>query len=544
MWKKYWYVWLGLAAFLGLNLPATKTQARPAGAALLPGFPKAKIGTMAFGSPTVADLDGDGMPEILTAGYGGCVRAWHADGSPVAGYPLDTTGANCTGERINGPLAVADIDNDGVLEIAAGTRGLSNQPGARGKVYLWHADGTPLPGWPHEMDWNAAYGAGRAEVYSVAFGHMLPGKQLQVVAGTSNNAANNGDFSQDTRNLYAWNPNGNPLPGYPTWYRTAGIWGQVGVADITGDGLAEAITGRDHMYMHAYDAQGTPLGNWPVRTYVDIHRTTWGVHPYIEFTRAAPAVADVDGDGRVDVIVSGHIRDPNQGHTVTSAGVLVIQADGTRLPGWEVAPTSGAPLYPDYPPSQAVSVANLRGDSRPELVVPFFDGTLRVYNPDGSLWWQYDYARGHTLFASEVAIGDITGDGQLDLVFGTYSPDGSANQFAAVYALSANGTLLPGFPLALTAERGPIWGVRAAPTIADLNGDCTLEIAAASMGNALYVWDLPAPYYPNRMPWPTSRQNNLRNGQVNGPPLHYSACPAYIPPNYSNHIYLPFLMRP
>ncbi|RMF45386.1 MAG: VCBS repeat-containing protein, partial [Anaerolineae bacterium] len=341
MWKKYWYAWLNCTLLLAIILPGVHTQARATNAAFLPGFPKAKIGTMAFGSPTVADLDGDGTLEILTAGYGGCVRAWHADGSPVAGYPLDTTGAGCTGDRINGPLAVADINNDGILEIAAGTRGLSNQPGERGKVYIWQANGTLLPGWPQEMDWNSTYSTGRAEVYSVAFGRMLSGNQFQVVAGTSNNAANNGDFNQDTRNLYAWNPDGTLLPGYPTWYRTAGIWGQVGVADLTGDGLAEAITGRDHMYMHAYDAHGTPLPNWPVHTYVNINQTTWGVHPYIEFTRAAPAIADINRDGQMDIVTTGHIRDPQQGYNVIAAGILVIQADGTRLPGWEVAPTSG-----------------------------------------------------------------------------------------------------------------------------------------------------------------------------------------------------------
>jgi len=543
MWTKYWYGWIAVLALL-TGAARSSALGEAAGAPFQTGFPKAKIGTMAFGSPTAVDLDGDGLPEILAAGYGGCVRAWHADGAPVRGFPLYTVGNDCSGERINGPLAVADINADGVLEIAAGTRGLSNQPGQRGKVFVWRADGALLPGWPREMDWNSVYGIGRAEVYSVAFGKVLPGSALQVLAGTSNNAANSGDFTQDTRNLYLWNPDASLLPGFPTWYRTAGIWGQVGAVDITGDGLAEPITGRDQIYLHAYDSQGNPLPGWPVRTYVDAAQTTWGVHPYLEFTRAAPVVGDVDGDGAPEIVAAGHMRDPNAGHQVTAAGVMVLRGDGTRLPGWERARLSGAPLYDGYDPSQAPTLVNLSGDARPEIIVPFSDGTLRVYRADGALLWQYDYAQGRTLFASEVVVGDVNGDGGLDLVFGTYSPDGSANAQAAVHALSADGRPLAGFPLPLTAERGPIWGVRAAPTLTDLDGDCDLEIAAASMGSALYVWDLSAPYYPNRLPWPTSRQNNLRNGDAGGPPLAASPCPGYTPKNLTPRLYLPLMVRP
>ena len=214
------------------------------------------------------------------------------------------------------------------------------------------------------------------------------------------------------------------------------------------------------------------------------------------------------------------------------------------MPGKNYRPLAGAPLYPEYDPGQAPSVADLDGDERLEIIVPFFDGTLRVYRDDGSLWWQYDYAQGHTLFAGEAALGDVNGDGLVDIVFGTYSPDGSANAQAGIHALDALGHPLSGFPLPLTAERGDIQGVRAAPTLADLDGDCDVEIAAASMGSALYVWDLSAPYYPNRMPWPTGRQNTLRNGDAGGPAPIPSACPNYVPPELSPRIYLPLLMRP
>ncbi len=482
------------------------------------GFPtRDATSTIEFASPSVIDINQDGVKEILTADGNGCVWAWDVYGNVLPGFPLKTAGV-CDGTpRINSPLAIGDVDGDGVPEIVAGTRGISNSPGQRGKVFVWRSNGTLLSGWPKEMDWNMQYGDGISEVYSVALANVTGDGRLEVIAGTSNNASDGGSFDEDTPNLYVWDSRGSVLPGYPTWYRRAGIWGFVGAANLTGNALAEVVVGRDQLYVHAYNDVGQPLSDWPVRTYLNPAETTWGEDPYIEFTRNAPAMADLEGDGVMDIIIAGKVRDPKQNHDVTNTAVLVLQPNGQRKTGWVVPPIGGAPVADSYSPAQAPALADLDNDGRLEILVTLMDGMLRVYKHSGSLMWQYNFAQGRSLFASEPVVGDIDSDGQLDVVFGTYSPDGSANNYVNITAVSGSGQLLSGFPLSLTAEgNSDKRGVRAAPTLADLDGDCDVEIFAASRANVLYVWDLPGVYNSQLLPWPTGRQNNQRTGSFDG----------------------------
>lgn len=512
--------WTAVALFLvccGLTAAST-----PATAQAFPyqvGFPRTDFNAgVNFSAPTVVDVTGNGRFDVLLADGSGCVYLWDADGQPLPGSPWQTAGA-CRGTpRINGPLAVGDVNGDGQVEIVAGTRGSSNAPGARGRVFVWNRSGALLSGWPQEMAWNDAYGSGQAEVFSVALANVAGDGRFEIIAGTSNNASSGQDVNQENPDLYAWRGDGGLVDGFPTWYRTAGIYGFVGAANLDNDAYAEVVTGRDHLYMHAYDNNGAPLNQFPVRTYLNPSQTTWGEDAYVTFTRNAPVVADLEGDGVMDIVIAGKVFDPQQGYAITHSALLAFQPDGSRKAGWANGRLGGPPLAAAYEPSQALALADLDSDGMLEIVVAQFDGVLRAYRANGDLLWSYDYAQGRTLFGSEPVIGDVTGDGRLDVIFGTYSPDGSAHGRAALHGVDADGQPLPGFPLPLTHEGNrDKRGIRAAPTLADLDGDCDVEILAGSQGAALYVWDLPALYAPQRMPWPMSRHDLQRSGAYGAP---------------------------
>ncbi len=106
-------------------------------------------------------------------------------------------------------------------------------------------------------------------------------------------------------------------------------------------------------------------------------------------------------------------------------------------------------------------------------------------------------------------IGDIDGDDAQEIVFGTYVPMQGSDWDGPVglWALNDDGTLSPGFPLAI-----PTPGVEAAPTLADLDGDGNVDILAATITGQVFVWDTPTAYHPDRMPWPTGRHDLLRSG--------------------------------
>jgi hypothetical protein len=74
------------------------------------------VGSYGFCPGAVADLDGDGRPDVATSrdGYY-AMNAYSPDGAPVAGFPKPTItfGASAA----NAP-AVGDLDGDGLLEMA------------------------------------------------------------------------------------------------------------------------------------------------------------------------------------------------------------------------------------------------------------------------------------------------------------------------------------------------------------------------------------------------------------------------------------------
>jgi hypothetical protein len=493
----------------------------------------------------VADLNGDGRQEVLVADGQGCVYAWNQQGVALAGFPV------CTGQnnRIDGPVAIGNLDGDPGLEIVAGSRGSGNAPGQRARVFVWDTNGALL--WSYETDWNQTYGNSRSEIHGVALADVSGDARLEVLAGTSNNTSNGGTVDVDIPwNLYVFDASGNVLPGFPAYNRTAGIYAPVGAADLTGDGKAEIITGRDHNYAHAYASNGSQLSGWPVRTYYDPAKTVWGQDQSIVFTHNAPAMGDLNGDGVIEVVMAGDVQIGTA--TPTNGTVLVLEPNGQRLTSWTLPPLSGAPLTSSFPPGMFPALADLNGDGKLDIVVALHDGTIRAYNWATQSLWSYNYAQGRMLFASEPVIGDVTGDGNLDVIFGVYSPDGSANSFVGVYGLSASGALLPNFPLALTAESGSQKGVRAAPTLADLDCDGDVEILAASWGGTLYVWDLPTSYNPAKMPWPTGRHDNQRTGSVASAPgsaaLSSFLAPAADPlvvlnPANGNALYLPLVVK-
>ena len=479
-----------------------------------PGFPITAVGGSFFSSPTVVDVYRNGRALVMTGDSAGCIWSYTGRGVLYPGFPWQTNGrGNCDGgERINNSLAVGDIDGDKVPEIVAGTRGSSNNPGQRGKVWALEHDGRLIAGWPQEMDWSWQGTEGnRAEVYSVALANMTGSSAREIIAGTSNEGGN-------AVSLYAWYGNANLLPNYPNGYAdgaAAGIFGHVAAGDVDNDGYAEIVVGRDHIYTHVYDADGSFLPNWPQLTYLDPALTVWGRDKYVEFTRTAPAVADLDNNGSKEIIIAGKLRDPALGgqHPQVSTALMVFNADGQRRAGWTVGKTVGAPITSDFPPNNAVTIVDLNHDDILEIVVAFEDGTIRAFREDGFALWSYDYAQGRRIQASEVVVADITGDRQFELIFGTYALESGANNAVGVQALTTAGQFLPHFFLGLTHENGSIHGVMAAPTVADIDNDCHVELLVHSRGGTLYAWETPGLNYPGYLPWPTSRQNIERTGE-------------------------------
>lgn len=467
------------------------------------GFPVVADGSVFFSSPAVADINEDGAKELLIAG-GDSVNGWDRYGAPLPGFPLKTGD-----KHIQSQIALADLDKDGDLEIAAGTK--TPVSDGQGRVFLWHHSGALVGGWPKSVAWNTQYANNESSVSTIVLADIDGDADLEILAGTSNNTAGySGPTPPASPNLYAWHVNGSLAAGqWPTWHNTAGIYGSIAAGDLNGDGIAEVEVGRDHHFLNVYAADGRSLSGWPVETYVNRNSGRYDLDEHIDYPLSAPTIADLDGDGQMEYIIAGFVGGPGAALLHNSA-LLVLEPNGTRRPGWETPALGAGILNLEDMSVQAPAVADLDNDGQLEIIVTTNDGWIRAYKANKAILWSFNYTQGDVLGATEPVVGDIDGDGTLEVLFGTRVPTRQAGIYYAgpvgLWALEANGTVTPGFPLPI-----PTPGMIGAPTLDDLDGDGKLEIMAAAREGAVLVWDTPTTYDPARMPWPTGRHDLRRS---------------------------------
>ena len=442
----------------------------------------------------VADMDGDRVPEIVVGGNEGTVAAYNLSGGALRlkpGWPASTcSGGQCPETR---GMAAADLDRDGRVEVVATT---TNTSSSGSQVFAFDASGAPVPGWPRyntgsDATFNGAGNQGYgAYGENVGIGNLDNDRQMEVVVTFDNHQIN--VFNHDGTSVLA--------SGYYTNRDSDNLGNRLGWGQFI-RWLSPRVE-ADHYHRH--------VGPWP-----DINQTSW-----LQWTASPPSVADIDRDGRNEVIGVPNVEKNEPYETQSYAFMVLDGAQGSgkrsarRHKGFVTPPLSGKPAARGgdlYPPEgiPAPAVVNLRGDRRREIVASVPDGHVYAISPTGRRLWRYDYARGATeTFASEVVVADLNRGGPPELVFGTF---GSAPGSGRLIVLSASGRRLHDIRLRNQGENGNGIGIPAAPSIGDLNGDGRLEIVVTTFDHGIDVYRVPRSNA-NRLPWPTGRGNLRRNG--------------------------------
>jgi FG-GAP-like repeat len=448
-----------------------------------------------YAPSVVADLDRDGVPEIVVGGNEGTVAAYNLRGGGLRlkpGWPASTcSGGQCPETR---GLAAADLDRDGRVEVVATT---TNTSPTGSQVFVFDGSGAPARGWPRYDTGNDATfnGVGNqgygAYGENVGIGDLDNDRQLEIVVTFDNHQIN------------VFNHDGTSLLASP-WY-TNRESGHVGSRLGWGQFIRwlSPRVEADHLHRH--------VGPWP-----DVRQTPW-----LQWTASPPSVADLDRDGRNEVIGVPNVEKNEPYETQAYAFMVLDGAQGNgrrsarRHKGFGRLPLTGKPaVRPDgdwYPPSSipAPTVVNLRGDRRPEIIAPAPDGHVYAVAPTGKRLWRYDYANGAAkTFASEVVAADLNRDGRPELVFGTY---GAAARSGRLIVLAASGKRLFDIRLRNQGDNGNGIGVPAAPSVGDLNRDGRLEIVASTFDHGIDVYRVPRSNA-RRLPWPTGRGSLLRSG--------------------------------
>lgn len=114
----------------------------------MPGFPKS-LGTWTYCPPVATDLEGDGEWEIIDgragvfSGSSPCLYVWNENGATKPGFPYYSP--HTFGGGSEGPITVADINNDGVLEIFSDHNVMDT---GQGFLFGVDANGNDLPDFP------------------------------------------------------------------------------------------------------------------------------------------------------------------------------------------------------------------------------------------------------------------------------------------------------------------------------------------------------------------------------------------------------------
>jgi hypothetical protein len=410
-----------------------------------PGAPY-RVGSDGFASPKFADLDDDGIDELIVANSDGMVHAYNSDFSEVPGWPVHSTPlplhtgsagfssgilpTAAYGSILSAP-AVGDMDHNGTLEVVI--------TDMEGRVHAWDKNGNLLPGFPVRT--NPMYSSPeRADWWTPG---ALP---------DPNYFANR--FAPDKiHRLNDKNRLDKAIVAAPALYNL----------DNSPDHSLEIITSCTDQHLYAWYSDGTPVAGWPVKLVDPIkvtsmdpatHRCefiTSGETPYQgSKIVAGPSVSDIDGDGDVEVVCGTNecYREPinissdtlNLGILSSLLGSAGINMGNTRL--YTVNPDgtnhSGSPA-PNGVPSNAykqgwpVKVGMVEAETLPDVC-------------EG--------------INSAAAMGDIDGDGKMDIGVASAAgpgivlePDGSSHfglgrdgLYKALVSLVGNVHILPGIP--------------------------------------------------------------------------------------------------
>jgi hypothetical protein len=488
-----------------------------------------------YSSPAVGDIDGDGQAEVIASAYS-IVALNGATGAlewrTASGYDRSNTGASSVGRTWPG-IVLADVDQDGSPEIVSAHGG--------GWVSVYNSQGYFEPGWPqHPIT---------SELRGLLVADLDHNGDLEIIV--------TGAYGSKV-NTWVYEHDGSLRPGWPQLNNTGGYaWGvynaNAAAGDLDGDGTGEIIVPSDVHYINAYNPDGSHIAanamygskNWGqvgIWESLQIELRGWGAcdgdraESYRTNFADGPAnIVDVNGDGVMEVVVTGNVYDCYAGYPPSRyTGVYIFNADRSRFNtggfDWRTVPiNTGAPISEDYNTIESAesnpAMADLDGDGLQETLFASYDGRLHAYWLDKSEHGNWPFsvyhpADGYLSFASEPTVADLDADGHAEVIFTSWAQKGSG-QTGKLYILDTLGNLLQAVNLP-PAFGGDSWnGALPAPTLANLDSDPDLEVVINSAHSGVVAYDLPGTANAI-VQWGTGRGSYRRSGVILQGKLHAS----------------------
>ena len=437
------------------------------------------------------DLDHDGDFDLMGELRNSFIRIWRNDGTRAAAHftALPDSLRDIDGKAIfadqQNILNTVDIDCNGKLDLfigrvsgtvdryEEGARGDDGMPRFRFLTERWEgieiiggeaAIGRPSLHGANTMAFADVDGDGDLDLY---WGDFFEPGLLQI--------ENSGSCTQP--NLHSSTPVQFPV-GTPLL--TSG-YNAPAFGDLDADGDLDLVMG---VIGGAFKPSTTSINNLYYLEQVSrgkfITRTSRLIPTIDVGSEALPTLGDLDGDGDLDLLIANKISPENNDlGTIT----WFENVGTTKVPAYR--DRGVLPIPTEFHPAPAI--ADLDGDGLPDLIVGSWRDKVKWFRNSGSRgeprWTLADSALVTITRGSNTVptLGDLNGDGLLDLVVGEAS--GELNLYRNVGTRTA-----PQFDLVSDHFLGLDVGRRSTPVLADLDGDGKLDLLIGSEDGGVQLW--------------------------------------------------------